>query len=214
VSGKTVAGIIEDNIYVDRKVIRPRDNPYSQTGGVALLFGNLAPDGSVVKRGAVLPEMMVHSGPARVFNSEEEVTAAILDKRIKPGDVVVVRYEGPKGGPGMREMLTPTSLLSGMGMDKEVALITDGRFSGGTRGAAIGHVSPEAASRGPIAAVMEGDIISINIPEYRLDVELSDAEISERLARLPDFEPKIKTGYLRRYTEKVSSASTGAVFNR
>jgi dihydroxy-acid dehydratase len=212
VAGKSVAEILEDSHYVDREVIHSRDNAYSNTGGVALLFGNLAPDGAVVKRAAVVPEMMVHSGPARIFGSEEEVTAAIMANRIKPGDVVVVRYEGPKGGPGMREMLTPTSLLSGMGMDNKVALITDGRFSGGTRGAAIGHVSPEAASRGPIAALREGDMIKIDIPKYRLDVELSESEISERLAQLPEFEPKIKTGYLRYYTEKVSSASTGAVF--
>jgi dihydroxy-acid dehydratase len=212
VAGKSVAEILEDSHYVDREVIHSRDNAYSNTGGVALLFGNLAPDGAVVKRAAVVPEMMVHRGPARIFGSEEEVTAAIMANRIKPGDVVVVRYEGPKGGPGMREMLTPTSLLSGMGMDNKVALITDGRFSGGTRGAAIGHVSPEAASRGPIAALREGDMIKIDIPKYRLDVELSESEISERLAQLPEFEPKIKTGYLRYYTEKVSSASTGAVF--
>jgi len=156
--------------------------------------------------------MMVHQGPARVFDCEEDATQAIIDGTIKAGEVVVIRYEGPRGGPGMREMLTPTSLLAGMGRDKEVALITDGRFSGATRGAAIGHVSPEAASRGPIAAVEEGDIIKIDIPACRLDVELSDQEIASRLAGLPEFEPKIKKGYLRRYAEKVSSASTGAVF--
>jgi len=167
----------------------------------------------VVKRAAVVPEMMVHQGPARVFDSEEEATAAIMDGNIKSGDVLVIRYEGPKGGPGMREMLTPTSLLSGMGMDKEVALITDGRFSGATRGAAIGHVSPEAANRGPIAILKNGDIIKINITDYKLEVELSDKEISERLASLAEFEPKVKTGYLRYYTEKVCSASTGAVFS-
>jgi dihydroxy-acid dehydratase len=157
---------------------------------------------------------MVHQGPARVFDSEEAATAAIMSDSIKSGDVVVIRYEGPKGGPGMREMLTCTSLLSGMGMDKEVALITDGRFSGATRGAAIGHVSPEAASRGPIAALRDGDIIKIDIPNYRLEVELSGKEISQRLAHLAEFEPKVKTGYLRRYAEKVCSASTGAVFSR
>jgi len=157
--------------------------------------------------------MMVHQGPARVFDSEEEATQAIMAGSIKPGDVLVIRYEGPKGGPGMREMLTPTSLLSGMGMDKEIALITDGRFSGATRGAAIGHVSPEAASKGPIAALADGDIINIDIPNYKLEVELSDREISNRLSRLGEFEPKVTTGYLRYYTSKVSSASTGAVFS-
>jgi len=156
--------------------------------------------------------MLSHRGPARVFNSEEEATAAIMKQSIKPGEVVVIRYEGPKGGPGMPEMLTPTSLLSGMGMDKEVALITDGRFSGATRGAAIGHVSPEAAAGGPIAALQDGDIIWINIPEYRLDVELSETEIQDRLAELSPFQPKVTTGYLKRYSEKVSSASKGAVF--
>jgi dihydroxy-acid dehydratase len=179
-----------------------------------MLFGNLAPEGAVVKQGAVAPEMMAHKGPARVFDSEEEATKPIMSGSIKPGEVIVIRYEGPKGGPGMREMLTPTSLLGGTGMDKEVALITDGRFSGGSRGAAIGHVSPEAASRGPVAALREGDIISIDIPNYKLDVELSDSEIANRLAQLADFEPRVKSGYLKRYTEKVCSASTGAVFSR
>jgi dihydroxy-acid dehydratase len=212
VSGGTVAETIADGRINDRDVIRSIDTAYSASGGLAVLFGNLAPDGAVVKRAAVAAEMMTHQGPARVFDSEEAVTDAIMKKEIKPGEVLVVRYEGPRGGPGMREMLTPTSLLSGMGMDKEVALITDGRFSGATRGAAIGHVSPEAASRGPIAALKDGDIIKIDIPHYRLDVELSEAEITERLARLGEFEPKIKTGYLRYYAEKVGSASTGAVF--
>jgi len=214
VSGKSIADIIADSRFVNREVIHSSDDAYSSVGGIALLFGNLAPEGAVVKRAAVAPEMMVHQGPARVFDSEEETTAAIMGEKIKPGDVVVIRYEGPKGGPGMREMLTPTSLLSGMGMDKEVALITDGRFSGATRGAAIGHVSPEAASRGPIAALKDGDLIKINIPDYKLDVELSDREISERIAQLAEFESKVKTGYLRYYTEKVCSASTGAVFSR
>jgi dihydroxy-acid dehydratase len=214
VSGKSVAEIIAGCRFVDEKVIHSAANAYSATGGICVLFGNLAPEGAVVKRGAVAPEMMVHQGPARVFDSEEEATAAIMGGSIKSGDVVVIRYEGPKGGPGMREMLTPTSLLSGMGMDKEVALVTDGRFSGATRGAAIGHVSPEAASRGAIAALRDGDIIKIDIPNYKLDVELSDQEISQRLARLAEFEPKIKTGYLRRYAERVCSASTGAVFSR
>jgi len=213
VSGKSVAEIIADAEVSDREVIRTTATAHSATGGTAILFGNLAPDGAVVKRAAVVLEMMVHQGPARVFDSEEEATVAIMDCSIRPGEVVVIRYEGPKGGPGMREMLTPTSLLSGMGMDKEVALITDGRFSGGSRGAAIGHVSPEAASKGPIAALRDGDIIKIDIPNYKLSVELSDKEISNRLAHLAEFEPRVKTGYLRRYAEKVCSASTGAVFS-
>ena len=213
VSGKLVAEIIAGGRVVDKKVIRSVANAYSPTGGIAILFGNLAPEGAVVKRAAVAPEMMVHRGPARVFDSEEEATTAIMSGSIKSGEVLVIRYEGPKGGPGMREMLTPTSLLSGMGMDKEVALITDGRFSGATRGAAIGHVSPEAASRGAIAALRDGDIIKIDIPECKLETELGDDEISDRLARLGEFEPKIKTGYLKYYAEKVCSASTGAVFS-
>jgi dihydroxy-acid dehydratase len=213
VSGKSVAEVIADSQNRDKEVIRPIAQAHSPTGGLAILFGNLAPEGAVVKRSAVAPEMMTHRGAARVFDSEEEATKAIMNKKIKPGDIVVIRYEGPKGGPGMREMLTPTALLSGMGMDKEVALITDGRFSGATRGAAIGHVSPEAASKGPIAALRSGDIIKIDIPNHKLDVELSDKEISKRLAQLAEFEPKIKTGYLRRYAEKVGSASTGAVFS-
>ncbi|UCC90450.1 MAG: dihydroxy-acid dehydratase [Dehalococcoidia bacterium] len=213
-SGKSLAEIIASCRSGDGRVIRSAANAYSPTGGICALFGNLAPEGAVVKRGAVAPEMMVHQGSARVFDSEEEATAAIMRGNIKSGDVVVIRYEGPRGGPGMREMLTPTSLLSGMGLDKEVALVTDGRFSGATRGAAIGHVSPEAASRGPIAALRDGDIIKIDIPNYKLEVELSDKEISQRLAQLAEFEPKVKTGYLRRYAEKVCSASTGAVFSR
>ncbi|MFC1987775.1 dihydroxy-acid dehydratase [Chloroflexota bacterium] len=212
VSGKSVTEIIADSHFVDRNVIHSVENAYSKTGGVAILFGNMAPEGAVVKRAAVVPKMMVHHGPARVFDSEGEATQAIMGDCIKSGDVIVIRYEGPRGGPGMREMLTPTSLLAGMGMDNEVALITDGRFSGGTRGAAIGHVSPEAASRGPIAALADGDIIKIDIPNYKLEVELSDNEISKRLAKLADFEPRVKTGYLRRYAEIVTSASTGAVF--
>jgi len=214
VLGKSVAEIIASCRSGDGRVIHSVANAYSATGGICALFGNLAPEGAVVKRAAVVPEMMVHQGPARVFDSEEEATAAIMRGNIKSGDVVVIRYEGPRGGPGMREMLTPTSLLSGMGLDKEVALVTDGRFSGATRGAAIGHVSPEAASRGPIAALRDGDIIKIDIPNYKLEVELSDKEISQRLAQLAEFEPKVKTGYLRRYAEKVCSASTGAVFSR
>ncbi|MBI2288152.1 MAG: dihydroxy-acid dehydratase, partial [Chloroflexi bacterium] len=202
VTGKTVAENISKSRVLDSDVIRSKTKAHSQTGGLAILFGNIAPDGAVVKRGAVAPEMMVHRGAARVFDSEEEATQAIIGRTIKPGEVIVIRYEGPRGGPGMREMLTPTSLLAGMGMDKEVALITDGRFSGATRGAAIGHVSPEAASRGPIAAVTNGDIIKIDIPNCRLEVEISDKDISNRLAKLTDFEPRIKTGYLRRYAEK------------
>ena len=212
VSGKTLGQIITQARVVDKDVIRSPKTAYSQKGGTAVLFGNLAPDGAVVKRAAVVPEMMVHRGPARVFDSEEEATQAIMNNKIKPGDVVVIRYEGPKGGPGMREMLTPTSIIAGMGLDKQVALITDGRFSGATRGSSIGHVSPEAASRGPIAAVKEGDIVKIDIPNYKLEVELSDKEITQRLARLPEFKSKIKTGYLKRYVENVTSASTGAVF--
>ena len=213
VSGKTVAEIIAGRVVKDKEVIHSVANAYSTTGGLAILFGNLAPEGAVVKRAAVAPEMMVHRGPARVFDSEEEATSAIMGGSIRLGEVLVIRYEGPKGGPGMREMLTPTSLLSGMGLDKEVALITDGRFSGATRGAAIGHVSPEAASRGPIAVLRDGDIIQIDIPNYKLQMELSDEEISNRLAHLSAFEPKIKSGYLRYYAERVCSASTGAVFS-
>ncbi|MFC1967253.1 dihydroxy-acid dehydratase [Chloroflexota bacterium] len=213
VTGKTVGDNITDSKVLDDSVIRPVTNAYSASGGLVMLFGNLAPEGAVVKQGAVNPKMMSHRGPARVFDSEDDATAAIMRQDIKPGEVLVIRYEGPRGGPGMREMLTPTSLLSGTGLDKEVALITDGRFSGGSRGAAIGHVSPEAASRGPIAALKDGDIIRIDIPGQTLDVELSEKEISDRLEKLAEFEPKVKTGYLHRYAEMVSSASTGAVFN-
>jgi len=212
VSGKSVAKIIADSRVLDSEVIHSASNAYSAVGGTAILFGNLAPDGAVVKRAAVVSEMLSHRGPARIFDSEEEATQAIMNDSIKSGEVIVIRYEGPKGGPGMKEMLTPTALLSGMGMDKEVALITDGRFSGATRGAAIGHVSPEAASRGPIAALTDGDIIRIDIPNHKLEVELGDKEIAERLAGLAEFEPKVKTGYLKYYAEKVCSASTGAVF--
>ncbi len=214
VTGKTLGDNLSGVKNLNPEVIRPMKNAHSPTGGLVLLFGNLAPEGSVVKKAAVAPEMMRHKGPARVFDSEEEATKAIMGKKIKPGDVLVIRYEGPKGGPGMREMLTPTSLITGIGLEKDVALITDGRFSGATRGASIGHVSPEAASRGPIAAVKEGDMINIDIPGHKLDVELSDKEISDRLAKLPAFQPKIKTGYLTRYIEKVTSASTGAVFKK
>jgi len=212
VLGKSFGEIIAGAKVKNRDVIRPLSQPYASTGGISILFGNLAPDGSVVKSAAVASEMLVHRGPARVFNSEEEATAAIMKGEFKSGEVIVIRYEGPKGGPGMREMLAATSLLSGMGMDKEVALITDGRFSGGTRGAAIGHVSPEAAEKGPIAALRDGDMINISIPDHKLEVELSQKELEQRLASLPYFEPKIQTGYLKRYSDKVSSASTGAVF--
>lgn len=212
----TVSGslkeVVDGGRVEDSDVIRSVESAHSATGGLAILFGNLAPDGAVVKRAAVLPDMMIHRGPARVFGCEEDATAAIMGGEIKPGDVVVIRYEGPKGGPGMREMLTPTSILSGMGLDNTVALITDGRFSGATRGAAIGHVSPEAAAGGPIACLADGDIIKIDIPECRLDVELGADEIRWRLEGLAAFEPKVKSGYLRRYADRVSSASTGAVF--
>ena len=214
VSGKSLAETTKGAEVKNREIIRSLSSPYSATGGLAVLFGNLAPEGGVVKSAAVAPEMLVHQGPARVFDDEEAATKAIMKEKIKPGEVVVIRYEGPKGGPGMREMLTPTSLLSGMGMDKEVALITDGRFSGATRGSAIGHVSPEAASGGPIAVVKDGDIIKIDIPARKLEIEIDEAEMSKRLARLPKFELKVKEGYLKRYAEKVTSASSGAVFAR
>jgi dihydroxy-acid dehydratase len=213
VSGKTIKEIIAGSCVIDNDVIHSIKNAYSDKGGLAILFGNLAPEGAVVKRSAVADEMMVHSGPARVFNSEDEATKAIMAGNIKKGQVLVIRYEGPKGGPGMREMLTPTSMLSGMGMEKEVALITDGRFSGATRGAAIGHVSPEAASRGPIAAIMDGDIINIDIRNNKLEVDISDKKMIERLIRLGKFQPRIKSGYLKRYAEKVTSANQGAVFS-
>lgn len=211
-SGMKVSEIMAGAKVMDDDVIRPLSNPYSPQGGIAVLFGNIAPEGAVVKRSAVAPEMMVHRGPARVFDGEEAASRAIMAGAIKPGDVLVIRYEGPKGGPGMREMLTPTSMLSGMGMDKSVALITDGRFSGATRGASIGHVSPEAASRGPIAAVKEGDMINIDIPGCKIAVEISDDEIARRMSKVKEFEPRFKSGYLERYTSRVSSASTGAVF--
>jgi len=212
VSLKPLSGIYRNARAKNHDVIRPFARPYSKTGGLAILFGNLAPGGAVVKSGAVDPRMMVHRGPARVFENEEDATKGIMAKKIRPGDVVVIRYEGPRGGPGMREMLTPTSLLSGMGMDSKVALITDGRFSGGTRGAAIGHVVPEAADRGPIAAVHDGDIISIDIPARKLEVGISAAEIKRRLKDLPPFKSSITGGYLRRYIDNVGPASEGAVF--
>ncbi|NYE56394.1 dihydroxy-acid dehydratase [Carboxydothermus ferrireducens] len=212
VSGKTVGENLKNAVNKNPEVIRPIDNPYSETGGLAILFGTLAPRGAVVKKSAVLPEMLIHTGPARVFDSEEDATTAILTGQIKKGDVVVIRYEGPKGGPGMREMLTPTSALAGMGLDKDVALITDGRFSGATRGAAIGHVSPEGYEGGPIALVREGDLIKIDIPGQRLDLLVSEEELNQRKARLQIPEPKIKEGYLARYQKLVSSANLGAVF--
>jgi len=212
VTGRSVGENFANSPVRDYSVIRPLHDPYSESGGLAILFGNLAPEGAVVKKGAVAPEMMEHEGPARVFNSEEEAVEAILDNRIKAGDVIVIRYEGPQGGPGMREMLTPTSAIAGMGLDKEVALITDGRFSGATRGASIGHVSPEAAAGGLIALVEEGDLIRINIPACRLELLVDERTLGERklLWKVP--EPRIKTGYMRRYARMVQSASTGAVF--
>ena len=212
-TGKTVAENLEGVVNRDETLIRPIENPYSKTGGIAVLRGNLAPDGCVVKQSAVAPEMMVHEGPARVFNSEEEAIEAIYAGKILAGDVVVIRYEGPRGGPGMREMLNPTSAIAGMGLDKDVALITDGRFSGATRGASIGHVSPEAASGGPIGLVEEGDRIAIDIPAHTITLKVSDEELSRRKAAWVCPEPKIKTGYLARYARLVSSADRGAVLD-
>ena len=211
VTGKTVGENIADSVNRNPEVIRPIDNPYSTTGGLAILKGNLAPDSGVVKRSAVVSEMMVHEGPARVFDCEEDAIAAILGGKIVAGDVVVIRYEGPKGGPGMREMLNPTSAIAGMGLGSSVALITDGRFSGASRGASIGHVSPEAAVGGPIALVEEGDIISINIPENKLELKVSDEVLAERRAKWQPREPKITTGYLARYAAMVTSGNRGAI---
>ena len=211
VTGKTIGENIANAVNLDPEVIRPVDNPYSKTGGLAVLKGNLAPDGSVVKRSAVVDEMMVHEGPARVFECEEDAIAAIKGGKIVEGDVVVIRYEGPKGGPGMREMLNPTSAIAGMGLGSSVALITDGRFSGASRGASIGHVSPEAAVGGPIALVEEGDIIKINIPEMTLNVDVSDEELATRRAKWQPREPKVTTGYLKRYASLVTSGNRGAV---
>lgn len=211
-TGKTLGENIKGKEVKDYSIIKPIDKPYSQTGGIAILRGNLAVDGAVVKRSAVAPEMLKHEGPARVFNSEEEAIAAIMGKKIVAGDVVVIRYEGPKGGPGMREMLSPTSAIAGMGLDKEVALITDGRFSGATKGASIGHVSPEAAEGGVIALVEEGDTISIDINAGKLELKVSDEVLAERRKNLKPVEPKVTEGYLARYAKLVSSASTGAVF--
>ena len=211
VTGKTVGENIKNCINRDPEVIRPIDNPYSETGGLAVLKGNLAPDGSVVKRSAVVPEMMTHEGPARVFDCEEDAIAAIKGGKIVPGDVVVIRYEGPKGGPGMREMLNPTSAIVGMGLGSSVALITDGRFSGASRGAAIGHVSPEAAVGGPIALVEEGDIISVDIPNLKLELKVSDEEMQARREKWQPREPRVTTGYLARYASMVTSGNRGAI---
>ena len=211
VTGKSLGENISGSIIKDKNVIRTVTDPYSQEGGLAILFGNIAPDGSVVKTAAVDEKMLIHSGPARIFESQEEALSGILEKHVKPGDVVVIRYEGPKGGPGMPEMLSPTSAIMGMGLGDKVALITDGRFSGGTRGACIGHISPEAAVQGPIAILKEGDIININIPKKTINVDLSEQEINSRLDKLPEFQLKIKSGYLSRYARMVTSANTGAV---
>ncbi len=211
VTGKTIGENIAGAVNKNPEVIRPLDNPYSKTGGLAVLKGNLAPDGSVVKRSAVVEEMMVHEGPARVFDCEEDAIAAIKGGAIHAGDVVVIRYEGPKGGPGMREMLNPTSAIAGMGLGSSVALITDGRFSGASRGASIGHVSPEAAVGGPIALVEEGDLIQINIPEMTLDLAVSDEELAARKAKWQPREPKVTSGYLSRYAAMVTSGNRGAI---
>ena len=211
VTGKTVGENIKGCVNKNPEIIRPVENPYSKTGGIAVLKGNLAPDTAVVKRSAVVPEMQVHEGPARVFDCEEDAIEAIRGGKIVAGDVVVIRYEGPKGGPGMREMLNPTSAIAGMGLGSSVALITDGRFSGASRGASIGHVSPEAAEGGPIALVEEGDLIRINIPEHKLEVVVSDEELAHRKAAWTPREPKVTTGYLKRYAKMVSSANKGAI---
>ena len=211
VTGKTLGENIEGCENLNPEVIRPIDNPYSETGGLAVLKGNIAPDGSVVKRSAVVPEMLVHEGPARVFECEEDAIKAIKDGMIVAGDVVVIRYEGPKGGPGMREMLNPTSAIAGMGLGSSVALITDGRFSGASRGASIGHVSPEAAVGGPIALIEEGDIIQIDIPNLTLNAKISDEELAARKEKWQPREPKVTTGYLARYAAMVTSGNRGAI---
>ncbi|NLL18291.1 MAG: dihydroxy-acid dehydratase [Clostridia bacterium] len=213
VTGGTLAANLETVMVKDRQVIRPASDPHSADGGLAVLWGNLAPEGSVVKRGAVAPSMLVHQGPARVFDGEDAAVTAILNQKIKPGDVVVIRYEGPKGGPGMPEMLTPTSALSGMGLDEQVALITDGRFSGASRGAAIGHVSPEAAAGGPIGILQDGDLIKIDIPNNSIEVILEEQEIKSREEARQIPGPSITTGYLGRYAKQVTSASQGAIFH-
>jgi dihydroxy-acid dehydratase len=212
VTGKTLEANLKNARVLDDKVIRPLNNPYSQQGGIAILRGNLAPDGAVVKQSAVAQAMQINDGKARVFDSEDAAIAAIMGGKINAGDIVVIRYEGPKGGPGMREMLGPTSAIVGMGLDKTVALLTDGRFSGGTQGSAIGHISPEAAEGGPIALVKEGDIIAINIPAKMLTLKVSDQELAKRRKSLKPFQPTITSGYLARYAKLVTSASTGAIF--
>ena len=213
ITGKTMRENLKDSKVIDPEVIRPLDNPFMKEGGLAILKGNLAPDGCVVKRSAVAPEMLVHEGPARCFNSEEEAIEFIYSGKVQAGDVIVIRYEGPAGGPGMREMLSPTSAIAGAGLDKDVALITDGRFSGATRGASIGHVSPEAVSGGTIAYIKDGDIISINIPEYKIELKISDEELEERKKTMPLLEKPELTGYLKRYSKMVSSADKGAIIN-
>ncbi len=212
VTGKTVGENTRDKMILDNNVIRSVDNPYHSQGGLAIMFGNLAPDGCVVKQSAVLDEMLCHEGPARVFDSEEDAGKAIMENKIKKGDVIVVRYEGPMGGPGMREMLTPTSAIAGMKLDAHVALLTDGRFSGGTKGAAIGHISPEAMQGGPIAIIQEGDLIAIDIPGKNITLKVSEEEIQNRLSKWSPPAPKITRGYMARYARMVSSASDGAVF--
>jgi dihydroxy-acid dehydratase len=212
VTGKTIKDNIKNARVKNYSVIRSIEDPYSRTGGIAILRGSLAPDGAVVKRAAVAPEMLVHKGPARVFDSEDSAISAIYENKINKGDVIVIRFEGPKGGPGMREMLGPTSAIAGMGLDKHVALITDGRFSGATRGASIGHVSPEAMEGGPIGVVCEGDIISIDINNGKLDIEIDYQQLAKRLEKFKPIEPRITKGYLARYAKLVTSASTGAVF--
>jgi dihydroxy-acid dehydratase len=214
VSGRKIKDIIKDSEILNSDVIRSVAAPYAKTGGLAILFGNLAPDGAVVKQSAVAPEMLKREGRARVFDSEEEAQKTILAKKIKPGDVVVIRYEGPKGGPGMREMLAPTAAIAGMGLDKDVALITDGRFSGGTRGAAIGHISPEAMEGGLLGLVCENDLIAIDIPGKSIELKVPEAELAKRRAQWRKPEPKIKSGVLFRYAQMVTSASTGAVFKK
>ena len=211
ITGQTLGENIAAAHSKDESIIRTIESPYSQEGGLSVLFGNLAPDGSIVKTGAVDTKMLVHSGPAHIYESQEAALSGIMNHEVKPGNVVVIRYEGPRGGPGMPEMLSPTSAIMGLGLGDKVALITDGRFSGGTRGACIGHISPEAADRGPIAALENGDTIHVNIPDKSLNVELSDEEIQSRLDALPDFKPKIINGYLGRYARMVTSANTGAV---
>ena len=211
VTGRTLKEALEGLTVRDYEVIRPLENPHTQTGGLAILFGNIAPEGAVVKTGAIVPSMRRFSGPARIFESQEEAMEGILGKQVQPGEVVVIRYEGPRGGPGMQEMLAPTSAIMGMGLGESVALITDGRFSGGTRGACVGHISPEAAAGGPIAALRNGDIIELDVDQRTINVRLSDEEIQDRLASLPPFEVRTNSPWLRRYARFVTSASHGAV---